>query len=168
MDKDQAGYLKTWKEKQINYFSGLPIKELLIPLTGLSSLGPNILATQETKDPSSPWVMCVEENLWNKLHLLTNDDFITVINQTNLQLLIRISAALFAIRSYLAKITRNYLSPWYRLLVQKKNNCTDFNSLILESVYLLKKKSNSILRNYLGRLKVLLYNVIILFQALYQ
>lgn len=120
MDKDQAGYLKTLKEKQINYFSALPIKELLISLTILSSWGPSIFTTQETKTPA-PHEWCVWERicLWNKLHLLTNDDFITVINQTHLQLLIRISDGLFAIRSYLGKITRNYLSPWYGLFIQK-------------------------------------------------
>lgn len=57
--KDQAGYLKSLKEKLINYFRELPIKELQIPITRLSSLGPDIFPTQETETPtpheSSVW-----------------------------------------------------------------------------------------------------------------
>lgn len=78
--KDQVGYIQFFKEMLMNYLGVLLIKQPPIPRSGLSSLHPNISATQE-RDPHIPSVVCFWKRIFlqSQLHLLVNDDFITFI-----------------------------------------------------------------------------------------
>lgn len=98
-----------------------PVKDLLIPISKLSSLGSKYFCHPRDRDPLPPMShVCGREFFYEHwLRLFTKDDFITFINQTHLHQLIRISDRLSAIRSYVAKITRNHLSPWYRFFLWK-------------------------------------------------
>lgn len=126
LNGDSDGQRSSWifsnpERKAVNYLRALPVKDLLIPISKLSSLGSKYFCHPRDRDPLPPMShVCGREFFYEHwLRLFTKDDFITFINQTHLHQLIRISDRLSAIRSYVAKITRNHLSPWYRFFLWK-------------------------------------------------